>query len=81
MRTVQSYCKSYIALVYPGQTLPPDQLREVRHAFHAGAEAIFKLLDDIGGDAAISEDAGVAMLTGIREELRAYAGQVLRGEA
>lgn len=80
MRTIQSYCEAYIALVYPGMTLPPDQLREVRHAFHAGAEAMFKFLDDVSDDS-ISEDAGVAMLTGIREELRAYSGQVLRGEA
>lgn len=82
MRTFQACCDTYLALVYPGQTLQPDQLREVRRAFYAGAEGMFKILvDDVCADGSISEDAGMAILTGLREELRAYARQVLRGEA
>lgn len=81
MRTFQSFCDAYIALVYPGQTLPPDQLRKVRRAFYAGAEGMWKLLDDIAGNDSIGEDAAMAILTGLREELRAFAGQVMRGQA
>lgn len=80
MRTIQASCETYLGLVYLGKELPPAQLREVRHAFYAGAEALFKVLDDIGEDS-VSEDAGVAILTGLRDEIHRYAEQVLRGGA
>lgn len=77
MRTIQQQCAMYFALVYPGQKLSPEQLRECQRAFHAGAEAVVRILWDISSND-VSEDAGVHMLEGLHEELQQYARQMMR---
>lgn len=77
MRTVQQQWATYIALVYPGQRLSPEQLREYEYSFYAGAQAVVQILWDISGND-VSEDAGLHILEGLQQELHGYAAQMLR---
>ena len=64
---------------YESVVLPPDagqvQRRETRIAFYAGASAVVSITDHIG-QPEVSEDAGMAILSAIQSELRAFADEL-----
>lgn len=65
---------TYMARVVP-RGAPPEQIRETRRAFYAGAGHLVGILDTIASDA-ISEDLGVQILDRLHAELRAYVQTV-----
>lgn len=79
MNTVQEQWQTFEALVMPANA-PPIQRQEMRRAFYAGAEAMMRVQWNIGGEE-ISEDAGVQILEGCRDELQRFAQQVANGTA
>jgi hypothetical protein len=66
---------------YDSMVLPPDagavQRYETRMAFYAGAAALSAITDHIG-QPEVSEDAGMAILSAIQTELRAFADELKR---
>jgi hypothetical protein len=69
---------------YAERLLPPNaprvQLWECRRAYYAGAAYLFtELTARIGPDSA-SEDAGLALLTSVSDEIDAFLRDVQRGK-
>ena len=64
---------------YERIVLPPDagveQRRQTRMAFYAGASALVSITDHIG-QPEVSEEAGMAILSTIQAELRAFADEL-----
>lgn len=79
MNTIQAQWSTFEAMVVP-KNAPPVQRQEMRRAFYAGAEAMMRIQWAIG-DESISEDAGVAILEGCRDEAQRFALQVQNGSA
>lgn len=79
MNTIQQQWDFFNALVVPANA-PDIQRIEMRRAFYAGAEAMMRIQWNIGG-ADVSEDAGVQILEGCRDELEGFAKQVTEGKA
>lgn len=81
--TVQSLWTSfYLAVTNQGALqLPPDQTREMRRAFYAGAQGLFHEIVnglDPGEDAT---EADLARMSAISDELSAFARAVESGRA
>lgn len=74
MRTVQEQWESYRDSVIP-KNASAIQVQECRRAFYAGAYASLDLFTSIG-EPGISEDAGIALIEGLRSELEDFAGGV-----
>lgn len=74
MNTIQHQWDAFRALVVP-QDAPPMQVREMRRAFYAGAEAMSRINFAVG-DANVSEQAGIEILEGVQDELARFAQQV-----
>ena len=79
MNTVQEQWQIFEALVVP-KNAPPVQRQEMRRAFYAGAEAMMRIQWNIG-DSSVSEDAGIQILEGCRDELKRFAQQVANNAA
>ena len=77
MNTIQEQWNSFAEWVVP-KDAPSIQRQEMRRAFYSGAEAMMRIQWNIG-DNSISEDAGVAILEGCREEMKIFATQVKNG--
>jgi hypothetical protein len=56
----------------------PAQRREMRNAFYAGAACLMQLTVEIG-EPDVSEQEGMAILSGVRDELTAFT-RALRAE-
>ena len=69
MCTVRGQWGLFEALVIPKGS-PAIQVREMRNAFYAAAEAMLRINHAIGG---MSEEAGMAVLNGLQEECQQYA--------
>lgn len=78
MNTIQEQWESFRKAVIP-PTAGPVQVQEMRRAFYAGAEAMWRINMAIGEDS-VSEDGGVAILEGVNQEIRQFVEQVQRGE-
>lgn len=74
MRTVLAWWKDYEAKVVP-KDAGPTQREECRRAFYAGAAAASEIQMSV---AHLSDDAGVAVLEGLRQELLAFPATVRR---
>ena len=59
---------------------PAIQRREMRRAFYAGVAAQLHLLEGLGEDE-VSEDAGVAALEAMKQEVLDFFEQVRQGKA
>jgi hypothetical protein len=79
MNTIQSKWELFERLVIP-KDAPEIQRKEMRRAFYAGAEAILQLQFVIGEES-ISEDAAMAMLTGLHSECAQFGQQIASGHA
>lgn len=79
MNTVQEQWSSFEKMVI-SPNAPEVQRTEMRRAFYAGVEAMLRIQWAIG-DAAISEDAGMAILQGVHDECRQFAADVASGAA
>ena len=77
MNTIQAQWASYEKNVMPDDA-GPVQVRETRRAFYGGALAMFSLLHEAGGH---SNDAGVAIVDGLRAEVCDFARDVVAGAA
>lgn len=73
MNTLQAMWQSYADQVLP-RDAPTIQRVECRRAFYAGAQAFLGLMTGPVADA--SEDAGVAMIEGYRQELAVFVVDV-----
>ncbi len=66
------------------QTATPDQLRELRRAFFAGAEAlrrvIFRCLEDTGNPNDVT-NGDLALMQEIDDEIHGFAADVKAGRA
>lgn len=71
--------RSYAEHVLPADA-PSVQTQETRRAFYAGAQHLFSVYFDIGGDE-ISEDQGVEILEEIKAELQRFVRDVVAGKA
>jgi len=58
---------------------PPIQRQEMRRAFYAGAGLLFENMTEAVGPADVSEDAGLDIMQGVYEEIRAFLRDVERG--
>lgn len=79
MMTVQKQWELFASLVVP-KNAPVAQVREMRIAFYAGAQAVLGMMWDIG-DNSISEDGGVAIIEGLVAETKQFATEVVGGRA
>jgi len=79
MNTIQEQWISFEALVVP-KNAHKVQRQEMRRSFYAGAEAMMRIQFQVG-DESISEDAGVAILEGCRDEMKIFCEQVQNGKA
>lgn len=71
MRTVQEQWNNFAnACVPEGATAV--QVSSMRLSFYAGAEAILRILYDVGGED-VSEDAGIEIMSGLKDECNAFA--------
>lgn len=78
MNTLQDQWEKFSTLVVP-KDAPPIQKIEMKRSFYAGAHAYFHL---IAGDLCdVSDDAGVAMIEGWRQEIETFAAEVKAGRA
>lgn len=77
MNTLQALWQSYADDVLP-KDAPTVQRIETRRAFYAGAQAFFGVMTNM---ADASDDAGVAVLEGLRQELRSFVADVESGAA
>lgn len=68
---------SFLRDVIP-KDAPPDQIREMRLAFHAGAHAMHAVVKRIG-EPDISEAAAMEILTDIDREIAAFREETTRG--
>lgn len=72
MRTIAAQWASYEAAVVP-KDAGPTQREECRRAFFAGAAAAFSVFQSVDD---LSDDAGVAVLEGLHQELRGFPASV-----
>lgn len=79
MRTIAAQWESFRAAVYPPGT-SDVQLQECRRAFYAGAQGMQSILHELAAPE-VSEDAGVAVLEGLKQEASGFAVEVLAGRA
>ena len=70
MRTIQGYWASYEREVVPASASEVQRV-ETQRAFYAGAASVLTIVEGVG-DERVSEDAGVAILTGLKDELGAF---------
>lgn len=70
MRTIQYYWELYEREVVPSPACEV-QRTETQRAFYAGAVAMSTIVEGVG-DERVSEDAGVAILAGLKDELGAF---------
>lgn len=79
MNTIAAHWESYRA-----EVLPEDaglvQITECRRAFYAGAQAMINLYAVIA-EPSVSEDAGMAMISGFLDESRRFGEEVGAGRA
>lgn len=71
MRTIQGYWESYEREVVPASASEVQRV-ETQRAFYAGAATALTIIEGVG-DERVSEDAGVAIITGLNDEVRAFA--------
>jgi hypothetical protein len=71
--------RSYAEQIVPADA-PKVQMQETRRAFYAGAQALFGVCFEIGGDD-VSEDEGLRSLESVREELNRFVDAVKHGRA
>jgi hypothetical protein len=68
---------------YAEHVLPTNagraQIQEMRRAFYAGAGLLFEALTDAVGPDDVSEDAGMDIMRGVDEEIRAFVQDVAKG--
>ena len=74
MRSVQQEWESYRNAVIPPDA-PQIQHQECKRAFYAGAHSIMQFLMSMSDDN-LSEEAGSAILEGLRQELCDFASRV-----
>jgi hypothetical protein len=79
MNTIQEQWNLFEVLIVP-KNAHQVQRQEMRRAFYAGAEAMMRIQWQVGEES-ISEDAGVAILEGCRDEMQRFAMQVQNGGA
>lgn len=74
MRTIQQQWESYAAAVIP-KDAPTVQIQECRRAFYAGAMAMNTVyLSTSTPD--VSESAGVQIVEGVQQELKAFRDRI-----
>lgn len=79
MNTITEQWALFESSVMP-KDAPPIQRQEMRRAFYSGAEAMLRIQHAIASGT-VSEDAGVAILQGLHEELHGFAWMVATGKA
>lgn len=60
---------------------PRVQKQECKRAFYAGAGLLFEKLTNAVGPDDVSEDAGVAIMAGVDDEIRRFLNDVKAGRA
>ena len=70
MNTIQQNFDFFVKAHFP--TAPKIVTDEAKLAYYAGAEAVLRIMFDIGSDD-VSEDGGIAMLQGMHSECRVFA--------
>lgn len=70
MNTVKEKWESFSAATIPAKA-SKEQVTDMRNAFYAGAMVVMDIQYAIGGDA-YSEEAGVAVLEGLHEEMEQH---------
>lgn len=73
MNTVKEKWESYLREVVPANA-GPVQVEECRRAFYAGAGSLLNITSTV--IPYMSEDAGVAVLEGLHQELQGFAKTV-----
>jgi hypothetical protein len=68
--------QKYIEAVYPGQTLPPDQLHEVKRGFYSGMWAAFHEVQSVAE--ALPEHAAIATLKKFQDDCYALAEPAIK---
>lgn len=58
-----------------------NQVVETRRAFYAGAEAVMRIMKEIGDRPEIDEDRGVKVLESMDQELREFGRAIAEGRA
>lgn len=76
LNTIQGQWERFSKMVIP-PGCSEVQFNEMRNSFYAGAEGMRRIEFFIGADQ-VSEEAAIAILTGIDEEMSAYAAQLLK---
>lgn len=79
MNTIKFHWDAYHKRVIP-EGAPDVQIIESRRAFYAGAQAILTIMWLLGGDE-VSEDVGAQVIEGLHQEARAFAQDVVKGQA
>lgn len=77
MNTIQSFWEEF-KVILP-KDAPDIQIVEMKKAFYAGAGSILKVQYDIG-DKKVSEEAALAILSGLNEEIIVFAEELLKRE-
>jgi len=77
MRTLQEQWLSYAKEVLPDE-VPSVQVRECCLAFYAGAKAAERIFLSAAEDR-MSDEAGVAILEGMKDELQRFLEKVVKG--
>jgi len=73
-RTLADMWETYAkAVIPPGES--PAAIKNAKFAFYGGASYVLDVLLLVIGDDAVSEDAGIEILEGLRQELRLFAAQ------
>lgn len=77
-RLIATAWRRYLTRVIP-RSAPPTQITESRRSFYAGAYSLLVLLREVNDE--MTDDAGVALLQSVDDELRAFAIRVAEGRA
>ncbi len=78
MNTIQEKWEEYERMVVPRQA-GPNQRIETKRSFYAGACSMLCIMEGFADD--ISEEAGAAILQGLKEEILAYIEELKGGRA
>ena len=79
MNTIAAEWERYAASVLPASA-PEIQRIECRRAFYAGAMSTLAIVEGLGEDH-VSEDAGIAILNGLKDESERFVAQIHAGQA
>jgi hypothetical protein len=71
MRTIASGWRRFDAQITP-QGASDEQRFDLRNAFYAGATTVLGIMRQISAQE-VSDDAGIAILEGLHQEVRAFA--------